>query len=142
MILLNAKSSIKNICYEKKQTIIMAVHMLTFIFSAKAQNIVVQTEAGKVRGKISEGISVFKSIPYAAPPVGSLRFAAPAKPEKWDGIRDALKFGPTPPSPYQPKKDGIDETLIYGKGWIKGDNYLTANVWTPDVHANHLPVMV
>ncbi|MEO6819846.1 MAG: carboxylesterase/lipase family protein [Ginsengibacter sp.] len=122
--------------------IIMTVFILAFIFSANAQDIVVQTKAGKVRGKMSEGISVFKSIPYAAPPVGSLRFAAPAKPEKWDGIRDALKFGPTPPSPYQPKKDGIDETPIYGKGWVKGDNYLTANVWTPDVHANHLPVMV
>ena len=127
---------------KKGRFITMVVFMLTYILSANAQNIIVQTETGKIRGKISEGISVFKSIPYAAPPVGNFRFAAPAKPKKWDGILDALEFGPTPPSPFQPKTEGINETPIYGKGWVKGDDYLTLNVWTPDVHANRLPVMV
>ncbi len=127
---------------KKNRFNLIAVLLLAFLSSAKAQNIVVQTEAGKVRGKISKGIAVFKSIPYAAPPVGNLRFAGPVKPKPWDGVRDAIKFGPTPPSSFQQKTEGIDEKPIYGKGWIKGNDYLTTNVWTPDVNANHLPVMV
>ncbi|MEO5942331.1 MAG: carboxylesterase/lipase family protein [Ferruginibacter sp.] len=106
------------------------------------KNPVVQTEAGKVKGKTVNGISSFKSIPYAAPPVGDLRFAAPVKPTHWEEVRNAVDFGPTPPSPYQVKNEGIDETAIYGKGWVKGNDYLTANVWTPDVNAKHLPVML
>jgi para-nitrobenzyl esterase len=127
-------------------TIVFAVVSFYAAKSQVANNVendpIVQTEAGKVRGKITEGISVFKSIPYAAPPVGDLSFAAPVKPKHWDGVRDAVKFGPTPPSPFQVKKEGIDETPAYGQGWVKGDDYLTANVWTPDVNAKRLPVML
>ncbi len=107
-----------------------------------ADNTIVKTEAGRVQGKVVDGISVFKSISYAAPPSGNLRFAAPVKPASWDGVRNATEFGPTPPSPFQHKKEGMDETPGYGNGWIKGDDYLTANVWTPDVKAKHLPVML
>ncbi len=130
----------------KKNSLFFIAVFNVLTFSATAQNyandVVVETQAGKVRGKINEGISVFKSIPYAAPPVGDLRFAAPVKPKPWDGIRDALEFGPTAPSPFKPKKEGIDETPAYGIGWVKGDDYLTANVWTPDVNAKRLPVML
>jgi para-nitrobenzyl esterase len=131
---------------KKNSLFFIAVFTLVVTFSATAQNnsndVVVETQAGKVRGEINKGISVFKSIPYAAPPVGDLRFAAPVKPKPWDGIRDAIEFGPTAPSPFKPKSEGIDESPIYGNGWIKGDDYLTTNVWTPDVNSKRLPVMV
>jgi len=115
-------------------------------YSANAQssatdNIVVKTEAGKVSGQLVNGIAIFKNIPFAAPPVGNLRFAAPVKPVPWDGIRDAIKSGPTTPFPL-PKEGDIDDKPTLGNGWIKGDDYLTANVWTPDTNANRLPVMI
>jgi para-nitrobenzyl esterase len=130
----------------KKQSLFfIAVFVLFASHSTNAQNdadnTIVKTEAGKVRGQFVDGISIFKNIPYAAPPVGNLRFAAPAKPVPWDGIRDAIKSGPTPPNP-KPKAGDIDDYPMLGKGWVKGDDYLTANVWTPDVNGNRLPVMV
>ena len=109
--------------------------------SSSADNVVVKTEAGKVQGKLSKSIAIFKNIPYAAPPVGNLRFAAPVKPIPWNDIRDAIKSGPTPPNP-NPKAGDIDDKPTLGNGWVKGDDFLTANVWTPDVNGNRLPVMV
>ena len=131
----------------KKNSLLFIVVLGLFVsYSATAQNspadnVIVKTEAGKVQGKFSNGISVFKNITYAAPPIGNLRFAAPVKPTPWDGIRDAIKSGPTPPNP-MPKAGDIDDKPTLGNGWVKGDDFLTANVWTPDVNANRLPVMV
>ncbi|MDH6126765.1 carboxylesterase type B [Kitasatospora sp. GP82] len=61
------------------------------------QSPVVGTTAGMVRGSSEDGISVFRGIPYAQPPVGPLRFGAPRPAEPWGGIRDATRFGPPPP---------------------------------------------
>ncbi|WP_433046559.1 carboxylesterase/lipase family protein [Dactylosporangium sp. CS-033363] len=83
----------------------------------------VRTTAGVVRGRDEH---VFLGIPFAAPPVGPLRFAAPARMQPWDGVRPALEYGPPPP---QPGRNAI------------GDDWLTVNVWTPDPGAA-LPVMV
>jgi para-nitrobenzyl esterase len=88
---------------------------------------VVATRAGRVRGTHADGVHAFLGIPYAQPPVGSLRFAAPVPHEPWDGVRDATEFGPPPPQP------GRVTT---------SDEWLTVNVWTPDVDASGLPVMV
>jgi para-nitrobenzyl esterase len=88
---------------------------------------VVTTTAGKVRGAIQSGVHVFRGIPYAQPPVGPLRFAAPVTHEPWDGVRDAIEFGPPPPQPAR-----ITPT----------DEWLTVNIWTPDPDASDLPVMV
>ena len=52
-------------------------------------------DAGRIgnSAESSPGIRVFKGIPFAAPPVGALRWAAPQPVAKWDGVRDASKFG-------------------------------------------------
>lgn len=60
---------------------------------------VVATQAGKVRGTSADGLHTFRGIPYAQPPVGLLRFAAPVPHEPWDGVPDATEFGPPPPQP-------------------------------------------
>ena len=88
---------------------------------------VVATGAGRVRGTSTDGVLAFRGIPYAQPPVGLLRFAAPVPHEPWDDVLDAHEFGPPPPQPMR---------------LTSSDEWLTVNVWTPDVGAAGLPVMV
>jgi para-nitrobenzyl esterase len=63
--------------------------------SAQAQSLTVKTEQGTARGKTINDAKVkaFLGLPYAAPPVGDLRWKAPAPPAKWKGERDATKYG-------------------------------------------------
>ena len=60
----------------------------------KPINRIVQTKYGYVRGAWGndQTITVFRGIPYAAAPVGSLRWKAPQPPKAWEGVRDALKL--------------------------------------------------
>ncbi|MFB6614899.1 carboxylesterase/lipase family protein [Streptomyces sp. NPDC085524] len=100
----------------------------------------VRTGSGLVEGRTdAHGSAVFRGIPYAAPPVGALRFAAPAPPAAWEGVRDCSAFGPT--APQVPYAD-VFATLLPDPQ-IPGDDCLTVNVWTPDpAPAARLPVMV
>ncbi|MFC6225300.1 carboxylesterase/lipase family protein [Hymenobacter artigasi] len=112
--------------------------------TARAQTddgLVATTEAGQVRGQRVGEVLVFKSIPYAAPPVGELRFAAPAPHQPWTGVRNATAAGPTAPYNRPPAGD-IDDQPVFGKGWVKGDDYLTTNIWTPALSGPPRPVLV
>src|SRR3990170_4006361 len=55
----------------------------------------VRTQQGQIQGAPGkvEGVTVFKNIPFAAPPVGELRFAQPQPPAAWQGVRDGAKYG-------------------------------------------------
>jgi len=57
-------------------------------------DIVIATRNGSIRGRVSEGTAVFKGIPYAAPPIGTLRWREPMPPQTWKGLREAREFGP------------------------------------------------
>lgn len=93
----------------------------------------VQTVAGRVRGSADAGVAVFRGIPFAEAPVNDLRFAAPTPPRPWDGVRDALAFGPPPP-----QADAFGMDRLAG-----GDDWLTLNVWSPDPSRDAgLPVLV
>ncbi|GHB36426.1 carboxylic ester hydrolase [Streptomyces viridiviolaceus] len=98
---------------------------------------VVRTAAGAVRGRREDGLTVFRGIPFAEPPVGEARFAAPRPVRGWDGIRDAYAFGPPPPQDLGlAGRTGVP-------GAPEGDDWLTVNVWTPDPDpAAGRPVMV
>jgi carboxylesterase type B len=99
---------------------------------------VVDTCRGKLRGQLSAGVASFKGVPYAAAPFGANRLRPPRTVEPWDGVRDALKFGPKSPQvPYPP---GIAEALSELVGG--GEDCLTVNVWTPDLGVARRPVMV
>ena len=95
------------------------------------------TRAGAVRGRREERLAVFRGIPYAQPPVGEARFAAPRPAERWDGVREAFAFGPPPPQePLGPDAEPVGTVPA-------GDDWLTVNVWTPEADpAARRPVMV
>ncbi|WP_157253679.1 carboxylesterase/lipase family protein [Nonomuraea typhae] len=105
-------------------------------------NPVVATTAGRVRGGMTDGVARFLGIPYAAAPVGALRFAAPSPVKAWDGVREASRQGPTAPQATNPPLPGLDLAGMTGQGWRKGEEYLTVNVWTPDPGGSGLPVLV
>ncbi|MEU3528125.1 carboxylesterase family protein [Streptomyces sp. NPDC038707] len=97
----------------------------------------VMTRTGAVRGRREEGPAVFRGIPFAQPPVGAARFGAPRPVDRWDGVRDALAFGPPPP------QEPIGGATPSPGSAPAGDNWLTVNVWTPDPDpAARRPVMV
>ncbi len=93
------------------------------------------TQQGEASGLQSDGVQAFKGLPYAAPPVGDLRWRAPRPPAAWDGVRDASQLGALciqPPSNGDP---GVGPPPM-------SEDCLTLNVWTPVERAGSLPVMV
>ncbi|MFI6650378.1 carboxylesterase/lipase family protein [Streptomyces sp. NPDC050529] len=101
-------------------------------------DVIATTCQGKVRGRVREGISTFLGIPYAAAPFGAHRFRAPAPVEPWEGLRDALEYGPTAPQrPYRPPLDELIPDVD-----IPGEECLNLNIWAPDAGGGQLPVMV
>jgi para-nitrobenzyl esterase len=103
----------------------------------------VVTSKGAVRGTLETGVHVFRGIPFAQPPVGALRLAAPEPVTAWDGVRDAGTFGPSAP---QSGFAVSAETTAGGEHAVTTDTddrgWLTLNIWTPDLGAARLPVMV
>jgi para-nitrobenzyl esterase len=97
----------------------------------------VSTVAGRVRGRVEQGISIFRGISFAQPPVGALRFRAPVRPARWDGVREAAEFGPQCPQAVVPGGPGTASPAAGAAG-----DWLTVNVWTPDTQAGTLPVLV
>jgi para-nitrobenzyl esterase len=102
------------------------------------RNIVLPT--GEIAGECRDGVCRFLGIPYAAPPVGDARFAAPRAVAKWQGVRDATRPGPSAPQVIKPFPN-LDVQAVVGDGGERGDDYLTLNVWAPDGQTGR-PVMV
>jgi para-nitrobenzyl esterase len=95
----------------------------------------VRTQAGRVRGaaRDASGVLAFKGIPYAAPPLGPLRWRAPQPPARWAGVRDALVFGAGCLSSLENDR----------RPGPRAEDCLYLNAWTAARHANEKrPVMV
>jgi para-nitrobenzyl esterase len=112
---------------------------LAFTLSAQGSNpLVVKTDQGKVQGKISADnqTRAFLGIPYAAPPVGPLRWKAPQPAAKWHDVRPATSFGNRC---FQ--QDRYDDMVFRDAG--ESEDCLTLNVWAPAAKPKtKLPVMV
>ncbi len=99
---------------------------------APAAKPVVATRTGAVSGTGGE-IESFKGIPYAAPPVGALRWRAPEPAKPWKGVRDATRFG----------DDCMQRPYVISTGQKTSEDCLTLSVWTQGHARNaHRPVMV
>jgi para-nitrobenzyl esterase len=100
---------------------------------------IAQTEQGKVEGIEKLGCLQFRGIPFAAPPVGPLRWKPPQPPASWDGIRDATEFGPI-----CPQNLGTMEQLGGARRPVNpmDEDCLTLNVFTPAVDEAKRPVML
>jgi para-nitrobenzyl esterase len=107
----------------------------------------VKLDAGLLGASVesSPGVRVFKGIPFAAPPVGELRWKAPQPVAKWSGVRDASKFGDVciqPAGPTAGPNARLNIALMDGSPPASED-CLYLNVWTPAASASDkLPVMV
>lgn len=113
----------KNSIMKKQFFITLAAMFLTI--GASAQDAPqVQTGNGILEGINESGIKVFKGVPFAAPPVGNLRWAAPQPVQKWDGIRKADEFGPNP------MQENVFGDMMFGTKKMSED-CLYLNIWTP-----------
>ncbi len=95
------------------------------------------TTSGAVEGRERSGALLFAGVPYAAPPVGVGRFAAPAPMPPWPGVRPAQRFGPAAPQP-----GGDAESLMGGGPKSLDEDCLTLNICTPACDDGARPVMV
>ncbi len=113
--------------------------LILFIFSCnpavKKLPDSIAVDGGKVQGLMEDSIMVFKGIPFAAPPVGALRWKAPHPVVPWDSVLKADHFAPACPQINSPWEDLPDMKM--------SENCLYLNVWTPAHSADDdLPVMV
>jgi para-nitrobenzyl esterase len=107
--------------------------------AAYASNpLIIKTDKGKVRGALTTDnqVRAFKGIPYAAPPVGDLRWQPPQPAAKWKGVRDATQFGN-----HCMQSITYSDMVFHDPG--PSEDCLTLNVWTPvNAKKASLPVMV
>lgn len=101
---------------------------------------VVQVDAGLLRGSRDGAVRVFRGIPYAAAPVGRLRWRPPQPVPGWEGVRDATRFAPQCVQPPRPADSVYAE---YAGVQPMSEDCLYLNVWTaaPDARAGW-PVLV
>ena len=111
----------------------------------RAEVPVLEVEGGKIAGMVgeTEGVAVYMGIPYAAPPVGELRWKKPQSVVAWEGVRDCTK-----PGPASLQADRQEGSFYWKEFYQEGDperseDCLYLNVWTPAAGTDEkLPVML
>jgi para-nitrobenzyl esterase len=113
----------------------LALGLVAAAAPALAQVAQVQVTGGKVAGTIVGGLSEFKGIPFAAPPVGNLRWKAPQPVKPWSGVRQTVAFGPACMQP-----SAMANRMA--PGVPLSEDCLFLDVWTPaKTPAEKLPVI-
>ncbi len=109
----------------------LVIALMAFVFTASAQQpAAVKVQEGLLQGIAENGLTVYKGVPFAAPPVGKLRWRAPQPLAKWNGIKEAIKFAPAPMQGGNPPS-GKSEDCLY------------LNIWSPAKSSKEkIPVLV
>ena len=114
----------------KKITFLFAMLIAAATSGYTQQPAPVKVEGGLLQGTSENGLNVYKGIPFAAPPVGELRWRAPQPAAKWEGIKQVTKFAPAPMQGGNPPS-GKSEDCLY------------LNIWSPAKSSKEkIPVMV
>jgi len=118
---------------QKRNLLLYSFSLFVFITAYKvdAQNLspVVKTNKGYILGAIENNISVFKGVPYAAPPLGELRFKPPVDHDLWKDTLSALKFGSV-------------ATQNSSKSVVGSEDCLSLNIYTPNADRQKRAVLV
>jgi len=116
---------------KKRVSFLTVLFLISFVgVSVAQQPAPVKVAEGLVQGAIEGDLTVYKGIPFAAPPVGDLRWKAPQPASKWQGVKQTIKFAPAPIQGGNPPS-GKSEDCLY------------LNVWTPAKSAKEkVPVFV
>ncbi len=114
----------------KRTCLIVMIVMCVTRLAMAQQPAPVRVAEGMLQGTSEDGLTVYRGIPFAAPPVGDLRWRAPESAAKWEGVLQATKFAPGPMQGGNPPS-GKSEDCLY------------LNVWTPAKSASdRIPVLV
>jgi para-nitrobenzyl esterase len=113
----------------KVLVMLLACQAIGWASLSSAQDIV-SIDTGRLQGSIQAGVVSFKGIPFAAAPIGKLRWRPPQPAASWHGVRDATKFG----------HDCMQIPSIFSNS--PSEDCLYVNVWTPEHKGRNLPVMV
>lgn len=114
-----------------KNITLLALAMVFTTIACYAQfPVQVKVQQGRIQGAAENGLTVFRGIPFAAPPIGPLRWKAPQPVRNWDGVKQAFHFAASPMQGGKPA-GGKSEDCLY------------LNVWTPaKADKDQLPVLV
>jgi para-nitrobenzyl esterase len=104
---------------------------------ASDSELVLDTPAGALRGRIEQGVTCFRAVPYAEPPVGELRFAPPLPAARWAGVREATR-----PGPVAPQAPSRLRHVMGDFERAQDESCLSLTVWTPRADAQGRPVLV
>ena len=115
---------------KKGITLLIVAMMMTAVWG---QVPIVKVEGGNVQGvpSAAEGVTVFRGIPYAAPPVGDLRWKRPQPVVKWDGIRKADTFGNICWQPGNAVGTFYGNEFYWKEQTVQSEDCLYLNIWTP-----------
>jgi para-nitrobenzyl esterase len=101
---------------------------------------IVETTAGRVRGRFFQGVNTFRGIPYGASTAGANRFMPPRTPQSWTGVRDCNDIGLRAPQLSNPR---VPEWFVFDRSEPQGEDCLVLNIYTPSLaDGRKRPVMV
>lgn len=108
------------------------------VISAYAADVdTIRVDGGLISGAVEDGVNVYRGIPFAAPPVGDLRWKAPQPVVDWDGVRACTEFKTDCPQAPYPKG-----SLYYREPRPQSEDCLFLNVWSTAEPGEKQPVMV
>ncbi|MGB5666509.1 MAG: carboxylesterase family protein [Maribacter sp.] len=124
---------------KKTTTYLLALGMTLFVCILTAQSeiqtgenvAVTNTESGKVRGYIQNGIFTYKGIPYAK----AKRFEVAEKPDSWEGVRSSTMYGPVAPLLIPTTTVQDESEFVFDHDWgFPNEDCLSLNIWTPNIN--------